>query len=720
MKKPDRGRPSQPGAALINAALQHLQSGRLAEAETALRQVLSVTPDDPDAVHLLGLAALQQRKLAEAERLLTKATQLDRREPAAWNNLGVALREQDKLTEAVAAYRKALAVAPDFIDALSNLGGALNRLGQPGEAVPALRRAVARDPGHAEALNNLGSALFQQGAVREAETMLKRALKAAPRLAEGWNNLGNVLAELGRHDEAVTAYRAAIEARPQYAEATANLGMALHGLSKTDEAVAALRRAIELRSGYEQAEAYLLHLLQIQCDWDGMALLAPRVDAATEGAIRDGRRPSEMPFANVGRRDDPANNLAVAQGWADDIARHHPPLFKHAKSGAKKPGAPLVLGYVSSDLGEHAVGHLMRGQFRAHDRARFRVHLYTKLLVDSPHRDQVIGDSDKHADIDHMDPADAARLIQGDGVDILIHLNGWTKHHSLAVCARRPAPIQAEHVGFPGTTGAAFMDYNIVDPIVAPAGHAAFYREKLVHLPHCYQPNDNRQVIADRVLSRADCALPEAGVVFASFNQSFKFDPLMFALWLRLLAAVPGSVLWLLTYEGTSESYLKRVSAAHGIDPRRLIFAPKLPKAEHLRRIQLADLCLDTRIYTGHTTTSDVLWAGVPVVALRGRHFASLVSTSGLINMGLPELVTDTLEGYESLALRLAGDADARAALRAKIAANRPVAPLFDTPRFVRNLERAYQRMWEIYCAGEKPQAITINDSGTDSGTDPA
>jgi predicted O-linked N-acetylglucosamine transferase (SPINDLY family) len=254
------------------------------------------------------------------------------------------------------------------------------------------------------------------------------------------------------------------------------------------------------------------------------------------------------------------------------------------------------------------------------------------------------------------------------------------------------------------------MDYNIVDPIVAPAGHEAFYREKLVHLPHGYQPNDNRQVIADRILTRADCGLPEDGVVFASFNQSFKFDPLMFATWMRLLAAVPGSVLWLLTYEGTSEACLRRVAAEQGIDPQRLIFAPKVPKAEHLRRIQLADLCLDTRIYTGHTTTSDVLWAGVPVVALRGRHFASLVSASGLTNMGMSDLVTESLEGYETLALRLAQDAGARDALRARIAANRRVFPLFDTPRFVRNLERAYLRMWDIYCAGEPPQAITITD----------
>lgn len=716
MKTPDRGRVPSPGAALLNAALQNLQAGRLAEAERALHQVLALTPDDPDAVHLLGLVALQKRDLPEAERLLTRATQLDRRQPAAWNNLGVALREQGKLSEAVTAYRKALGVAPDFTDALSNLGGTLNRLGQTTDAIPALRKAIVREPNHAEALNNLGAALLRQGAAGEAEALLKRALAVAPRLAEAWNNLGNALSEMERNEEAVAAYEAAIKARPRYAEAVANLGIALHGLNRTEQAIEALRRAVELRPGYELAEAYLLHLLQIVCDWDGMTALAPRVDTAIEAASREGRRPSELPFANVGRRDDPANNLAVARGWAEELARLHPPLFQHPTTGRHKEGAPLVLGYVSSDLGEHAVGHLMRGQFRNHDRSRFRVHLYTKLLKGSPHRDQVIRDCDKHADIDQMDPADAARLIHDDGVDILIHLNGWTKHHSLAVCARRPAPIQAEHVGFPGTTGATFMDYNIVDPVVAPPGHEAFYPEKLVHLPHCYQPNDNRQVIADRVLTRADCGLPTDGVVFASFNQSFKFDPLMYGLWMRLLAAVPGSVLWLLTYEGTSEANLKRAAVAQGVDPQRLIFAPKMPKAEHLRRIQLADLCLDTRIYTGHTTTSDVLWTGVPVVALRGKHFASLVSASGLTNMGMADLITGTLEDYEALALRLARDADARRDLRARIAANRPNAPLFDTPRFVRNLERVYERMWALYCAGEPPQPIALSDAGVDPG----
>lgn len=710
MKGPDQGRVVHPDAALLNAAVQHLQSSRPAEAARVLREVLSRHPDDPDAVHLLGVAALQSRDLVEAERLLNRATQLDRRQPAAWNNLGVALREQDKFAEAVAAYRKALAVAPAFTDALANLGGALNKLGQAGEAIPALRRAIALEPQHAEALNNLGSALLQQGALGEAESILRRALKAAPRMSEAWNNLGNVLAELGRNDESIAAYRAAIERQPRNAEATANLGAALHELGRTEEAIAALRRAIELRPGYEQAEAMLLHLMQIMCDWPAVAELAPRVNVALGRAAREGRRPAEMPFANVGRCDDPAVNLAVAKGWADEIARHYPPAYRHARPGTKKDSAPLVLGYVSSDLGEHAVGHLMRAQFREHDRSRFRVHLYTKLLADSPHRGQVIGDSDRHVDIDRMDPADAARLIHDDKVDILIHLNGWTKHHSLAVCALRPAPIQAEHVGYPGTTGAGFMDYNIVDPIVAPPAHAPFFREQLVHLPHSYQPNDNRQAIAPGTPSRREFGLPDDGVVLASFNQSFKFDPVMFGAWMRILAAVPGSVLWLLTYEGNAEANLRREAAAVGIDPARLIFGAKLPKAEHLRRIPLADLCLDTRIYTGHTTTSDVLWAGVPVVALRGRHFASLVSTSGLTAMGMPDLVTASLEEYEALSVRLARDPGARAELRARIAANRPIMPLFDTARFVRNLERAYERMWEIHCAGEPPQPIRIED----------
>ncbi len=710
MKGPDQGRVVHPDAALLNAAVQHLRSGRPVEAERALREVLSRHPDDPDTVHLLGVAALQSRDLVEAERLLSRATQLDRRQPAAWNNLGVALREQDKFAEAIAAYRKALAVAPDFTDALANLGGALNKLGQAGEAIPALRRAIALDANHAEALNNLGSALLQQGALHEAESILRRALKAAPRLSGAWNNLGNVLAELGCNDEAIAAYRTAVECEPRNAEATANLGAALHELGRTEEAIAALRRAIELRPGYEQAEAMLLHLMQIMCDWPAVAELAPRVNVAIGRAAREGRRPAEMPFVNVGRCDDPAVNLAVARGWADEIARHHPPAYRHAKPGTKKDGAPLVLGYVSSDLGEHAVGHLMRAQFREHDRARFRVHLYTKLLAGSPHRGQVIGDSDRHVDIDQMDPADAARLIHDDGVDILIHLNGWTKRHSLAVCALRPAPIQAEHVGYPGTTGAGFIDYNIVDPIVAPPAHAPFFREQLVHLPHCYQPNDNRQAIAGGTPRRSEFGLPEHGVVFASFNQRFKFEPVMFGAWMRLLGAVPGSVLWLLSYESNAEANLRREAAASGVDPARLIFGATLPKAEHLRRIQLADLCLDTRIYTGHTTTSDALWAGVPVVALRGRHFASLVSTSGLTAMGMPDLVADSLEEYEALALRLARDPGARAELRTRIAANRPIMPLFDTARFVRNLERAYERMWEIHCAGEPPQPIRIED----------
>lgn len=717
MKRPRSHPGSAPGsapglavAALATAALQHLQAGRLDEAEQALRRILGPHPDDPDATHLLGLVALQRRDLASAAELLRRATRLDPAQPAAWNNYGAVLREQGELGEAVAAYRKALAVAPDFTDALCNLGGALNRLGREAEALPALRRAIALEPNHAEALNNLASALLKRDALSEAEAMLRRALAAAPRMAEAWNNLGNLLARKGIYEEAASVYRTALKHQPRHAEAAANLGIALYALKRTEDALAALRDALALRPGYDYAEAALLQILQAVCDWDGVDALSPKLDAATQRALHEGRRPDESPFLNVSRCDDVATNFAVAKAWAQAIGRHGSDSPRPRATRAETDGAPIVLGYLSSDLGEHAIGHLMRGQFRLHDRDRFRVHIYsTRLKEGSAHDRQVTADSDRHVHVDGLEPTQIAEAIRRDHVDVLIHVNGWTKHHNLAACALRPAPVQVEHLGFPGTTGASYIDYAIVDPIVVPSPQAEFFAEKLIYLPHCYQSNDNRQAISERAMSRAEWNLPDDGVVFASFNQSYKFDRAMFGVWMALLADVSGSVLWLLGYDAVTEANLRNEADRHGIDPRRLVFSPLVSKSDHLRRIQLADLCLDTRIYTGHTTTSDALWAGVPVVALRGRHFASLVSASCLTAMGMTDLVVDSLETYKELALRLARDGEARAALRRRITENRQTFPLFDTTRFVRDLERAYAEIWRIHCAGESPRQIVLS-----------
>jgi protein O-GlcNAc transferase len=309
-----------------------------------------------------------------------------------------------------------------------------------------------------------------------------------------------------------------------------------------------------------------------------------------------------------------------------------------------------------------------------------------------------------------LDNADAAQKIYDDQVDILIDLKGYTKDTRLALCAHRPAPVQASYLGFPGTTGAEFIDYIITDRIVSPEEHASYYSEKFVYLPHCYQANDHTQPISNKAWRKEDCGLPEHCFVFCSFNRTYKIEPVMYEVWMGILQKVPEGVLWLLSDTHVAEANLKREAAERGISSDRIVFAKMLPKDEHLARLRLADLALDTRIVNGHTTTSDALWAGLPVITLEGFHFASRVSASVLTAIGLPEVIVHSLEEYESLAVRLANNPPQLQEIQKRLAENRLTAPLFDTPRFARNLERAYQEMWNIFAAGEPPRQIKVTE----------
>jgi predicted O-linked N-acetylglucosamine transferase (SPINDLY family) len=367
---------------------------------------------------------------------------------------------------------------------------------------------------------------------------------------------------------------------------------------------------------------------------------------------------------------------------------------------------------LSSDIHDHAIAHLMRGVFKRHDHERFRIHIYSYGTDDdSSYRAEIRAASDVFRDIRALNHHAAAEQIAADGVDILVDLKGWTEGIRFEICALRPAPLQMTYLGFPGTSGADFIDYAIVDAVVVPPDNARFYSEQLIYLPHCYQANDDQQPIAIDACRRGDHGLPPEATVLCSFNRSYKLDPVMFATWMRILQRVPNTVLWLFASNPWAQNNLRREAHTHGIAPERLIFAGGLPKPQHLRRLQLADISLDTRIYNGHTTTSDALWAGVPVVTLMGRHFASRVSASCLGAIGMPELVTHTLAEYEDLAVRLATDRAQRDAVKAKLAQNRNRQPLFDTRRFTRHLERAYIEAWQHYLAGNPARTFEVDDN---------
>jgi len=380
--------------------------------------------------------------------------------------------------------------------------------------------------------------------------------------------------------------------------------------------------------------------------------------------------------------------------------------------GRRSSKAKITVAYLSNDFREHATAHLMLSLFGLHNRDEFEILCYSYGKDDrSDYRARIQKDCDKFVDIRDLSHADAAKCIYENQVDILVDLKGYTKGSRLAICALRPAPIQATYLGFPGTTGADFFDYIITDRIVTPGHHAPHYSETFVYLPHCYQVNDHRQLASDKNWTKMDLGLPNENFVFSSFNHPYKVDPVMFDVWMKILGQVPGAVLWLLKGSESAEKNLRREAERRGVKPERLIFADKLPKDEHLARMRLADVALDTRIVNGHTTTSDALWAGVPVITLMGTHFASRVSASILTAIGLPEFITHSLDDYETLAVRLARNPEQLAAIRQKLANNRLTEPLFDTPRFAKNLEKAYNKIWKIFLAGQRPRQIDVADA---------
>ena len=694
----------------LERALSCHQAGRLAEADRLYTEILAKEPEHADALNLLGVVRLDEGDAAAAAELIEKAIAVNPDHAEAHCNLGVALTHRGELEAAVAAYRRAVTLKPDFAQAYYNLGVALGSLGQVAEAVSACRKVVELNPNHAQAHNNLGGALRYQGEMAAAAAAYRRAVALRPGYAEAYFNLGIVLNDQGKRTEAAAAYREAVKLKPDFVEARSNLGRALCELGEFEEAAALFRGDLARDPDDDIAQAMLVFALQRICDWQGLEAAAGRMDELIDLALDQHTRPAETPFVNLSRCNEAPRNLAIAKAWSEEVTGRMSDLEDQLPASIQRPpGEKIRIGYLSGDFRDHAMAHLTVSVYGLHDRERFEISAYSYGPDDgSDYRKRIAEGCDNFVDIREWSDIDAARRIRKDGIDILVDLKGHTVDARLEICALRPAPVQAAYLGFPGSSGAEFFDYVLTDRIVTPEDQAAYYTEKFVYLPHCYQVNDHTLEISDRPLRRADFALPEEGFVFCSFNQSYKLEPVMWEVWMAILRSVPGAVLWLYCRNETARRNLGREAAERGVDPERIVFAETLPKPEHLARLGLADLFLDTRVYNAHTTASDALWAGVPLITLQGSHFVSRVASSLLTAIGLPELITHGLDDYQALAVRLARDRAVLAALRKKLSQNRLSEPLFDTPRFARGLEQAYLMMWQLHAAGEPPRRLEV------------
>ena len=575
------------------------------------------------------------------------------------------------------------------------------RQAKPEEALAAYLQAIKLKQDYVEAINNAGIVLHELGRLDEAVLAHQQVLRLRPTYAEAYNNLGAALLAQLRLDEAATALQQALALKPDYPEAFYNMGNAWRELGKLEGAIAAYDTALRLRPNYTDAFSQLVYHRWCACDWaDYEADQEKLLDMVRRGVAR------VPPFYLLATRAHPADQLACARQWIKPIAPPPQDVFRHSPSGKQRR---IRLGYLSGDFHQHATAYLMAELFERHDRARFEVIAYSYARDDmSPMRARLARAFDCFVDVRALSHRQVAERIRADKVDILIDLKGYTHHARPQIVAYRPAPIQVNYLGYPGTMGADFVDYIIVDSWVVPETQQAFFSEKLVHLPGCYQVNDTRREIAASAPSRRDCGLPREGLVFCSFNNSYKITPVFFEIWMRLLKAVPGSVLWLLEPNDLVKRNLRRETERRGVDADRLVFALRVPLAEHLARHRQADLFLDTLPCNAHTTASDALWTGLPVLTCVGDTFAGRVAGSLLAATGLPELITSSLEGYERLALELARNPHRLIELRERLQQNRDAAALFDLSGFSRNIEAAYVRMWKTWCAGDQPAAFSI------------
>jgi len=730
--------PSAPSDTFDTAVALHRQ-GRLQQAQRLYRAVLAKKPDHVGSLHHLGVCRAQQGRVDEAVRLIGRAASLDPRSPEVLSDLGVALESAKRYEEAVSAYERALQLRPDYgevwynlgtaLQALSrhedaierfkkalefrptgaeahnNLGNSLHALGRHREAIVHFVRALAIDPSFALAESNLGAALQAEGRPGEAVSHFARAIALKPDYAKAHSNLGDALRVLGRPEEALTHLNRALALEPNNADAHNNLGNALMVLRRYEGAIASYRRAVELDPLQGNALSTEVVLKRRLCDWANFSRDCEELVKALDSGAR-----RISPFVVTTVTDDPQLQMRAARRYVDDLRLPHAPAVANAtrRTGDGK----IRLAYLSGDFRDHTVAVSTAELFELHDRDRFQIFAFSFGPDDgSAMRQRLQRSFDRFVDVRHASDFDIARQMRALEIDVTVDLGGFTNGCRPAILAHRPSPVQVNYLGYPGTMGAEFVDYIVIDSVVVPAGEQVFFTEKLVHLPDCYLASDTTRRIAEQMPSRAECRLPEQGLVFAAFNNGYKITPPVFDVWMRLLSEFPGAVLWLRGDNPLLEANLRKEAAAREISPDRLVFAGRLPLPEHLARHRVADLFLDTLPYNAHSTALDALWAGLPVVTCAGRSFAARVAGSLLQSIGLPELVTGNLEEYEALARRLAGDPAFLAQIRGRLASNRSTMPLFNSDRLRRHLELAFQEMWSRWRRGEPPSSFSVSES---------
>lgn len=666
----------QQSSQVVPAAAPHRAPGMTAGA----------MPADPASAALAAVAAPGAERIVIDRNLLLQ---------------GIALQNEGKLEQAQAVFELFLTHIPNEGVALYSLAVVLMERFGAERALPVVERGVQVASGFAPIWYAAGAVQQRLGLRDAAIRSYDKALELKPDYVEALINSGTLLREQLDHHAAIDRFNRALALKPDHLNAMSNLAIMLTEFKRSQEAVAMFERLLAIKPDFEYGVGSICYERMHACDWSHFD--------SDVGKILDGIAAGKPVAKSLGVMSI-TDDAAVHHRCAEIFAAHrytprHAPLW----TGQRYRHDRIRIAYVSPDLREHPVGHLMAGIFERHDRTRFETIAISIGANDGSRlRQRMVDCFDHFVDAKLMESRAIAELMRSMEVDIAIDLAGFTADSRSEVFGMRPAPVQVNYLGYPGTMGTSYMDYIVADRHVIPPDHARHYNEKVVYLPDAYLPAASGLQVAERTPTRAECGLPDEGVVFCSFNHDYKIAPHVFAVWMNLLREVPGSVLWLMSRSPLSQQNLRKEAAARGVEPDRLVFAQRVPRVEdHLARYRQADLFLDTHPYNAHTTCADALMVGLPVVTCMGGAFPSRVAGSLLHAAGVPELVTSSLADYEALALQLARDPVRLAAIHARLAATRTSTALCDADGFTRNLEAIYTSMWRQTQLGGARDALS-------------
>ena len=678
--------------AWLNYGITLLVLNQHEQALDCFDKVLSLAPDYIEALINKAVTLSALKSYDEAIAHYDKALILKPDYAEGWYNKANIFNIIKRHDEAIAHFDKALILKPDYAEGWHNKGVTLNQLKRHDEAIAHFDKAISLKTCYVEGWYAKGVTLHELKRYDEAIAHYDQALSLNPDFADAWLNKGNILIELKYFDEAITHYDKVLSLKPDDADAWFYKGVALNELKQYDKAIKHFNKALSIKEDITWALGTLLHAKMKICDWANF-------DNSLEKFYKELmlNKKISSPFSCTTLTDHGLLQRKCAEIYVGSIYSNNNFLGTISKNCIKEK---IRVGYFSADFHNHATGYLMAELFELHDKSQFELTGFSFGSITGDEMRQRLEKSfDRFIEVGRKSDIEVAKLSRDLNIDIAVDLKGFTQDARSGIFSYRAAPIQVNYLGYPGTMGADYIDYIIADKTLIPLDAQSSYTEKVVYLPHSYQVNDRKRIISERQFTRQELGLPEDSFVFCCLNNNFKILPATFTSWMRILKAVEGSVLWLFQDNSWAAENLKKEAEKQGIAADRVVFAERFPLPEHLARHRQADLFLDTFPYNAHTTASDALWSGLPVLTVMGQSFASRVAASLLNAIGLPELITSTQEEYEALAIDLALNPNKLTNIKNKLAFNRLTTPLFDTPLFTQNLETAYIKMYERYKA---------------------